>query len=473
MAKHEYEKNKKEKMENTKIYNTQNNRKKATPKKKTTKQGEKDKTKKINTDEVNKKSKNGKKGKKVRKHPKLMLALKIFIIIFLLLCVIGAGVIAAIFFGVFGDDFEITKEELKIGASNSKIVDKDGNVIQERNVVYGTWEPLVDEETWWKAQEILKTRSEEYNITKDGKTIRQNWGRRQSVDAYANKGYCSCGYTLTHVLRHKATDERYSQYAYECRWQKNSGTESYRKKHGLKPSDCTCKLPAVTDVAMKLMSVKVFKYLLTDIRDTIEDTIRIIEMANEQALVNLTNSGVALEELEATLDKLNNRLSRFADMYADGDLTKEQYRAKKESTENEIKHTDELIKSRKLAISEQKKKKLDVASIKERLNTFVDLNGYGVSNEMIEFFVERIIHRDNNEFVWELNLTGQPSKPNKYKIKEYSKEYSDSLKDDSNFNIIKTFVISLDECKEFCETMAHRQFKGAYWSQITVKIAVK
>lgn len=272
--------------------------------------------------------------------------------------------------------------------------DKDGNVIQERNVVYGTWEPLVDEETWWKAQEILKTRSEEYNITKDGKTIRQNWGRRQSVDAYANKGYCSCGYTLTHVLRHKATDERYSQYAYECRWQKNSGTESYRKKHGLKPSDCTCKLPAVTDVAMKLMSVKVFKYLLTDIRDTIEDTIRIIEMANEQALVNLTNSGVALEELEATLDKLNNRLSRFADMYADGDLTKEQYRAKKESTENEIKHTDELIKSRKLAISEQKKKKLDVASIKERLNTFVDLNGYGVSNEMIEFFVERIIHRD-------------------------------------------------------------------------------
>lgn len=351
--------------------------------------------------------------------------------------------------------------------------DKDGNVIQERNVVYGTWEPLVDEETWWKAQEILKTRSEEYNITKDGKTIRQNWGRRQSVDAYANKGYCSCGYTLTHVLRHKATDERYSQYAYECRWQKNSGTESYRKKHGLKPSDCTCKLPAVTDVAMKLMSVKVFKYLLTDIRDTIEDTIRIIEMANEQALVNLTNSGVALEELEATLDKLNNRLSRFADMYADGDLTKEQYRAKKESTENEIKHTDELIKSRKLAINEQKKKKLDVASIKERLNTFVDLNGYGVSNEMIEFFVERIIHRDNNEFVWELNLTGQPSKPNKYKIKEYSKEYSDSLKDDSNFNIIKTFVISLDECKEFCETMAHRQFKGAYWSQITVKIAVK
>ena len=138
-----------------------------------------------------------------------------------------------------------------------------------------------------------------------------------------------------------------------------------------------------------------------------------------------------------------------------------------------MKHTKELIDSKTLAISEQKKKSLDIETIKARLNTYVDLKGYGVSNEMIEFFVERIIRRPNNEYVWELNLTGQPSKPNKYKIKKYNKEYSDSLQDDSNFNIIKTFVISLDECKKFCETLAHRQFRASYWNQITVKIAVK
>ena len=79
--------------------------------------------------------KNGKttkgKKKKNRKHPKLMLALKIFIILFLLLCILVAGAIAAIFFGVFGNDFEITKEELVISASNSKIVDANGNVIAD------------------------------------------------------------------------------------------------------------------------------------------------------------------------------------------------------------------------------------------------------------------------------------------------------------------------------------------------------
>ena len=51
------------------------------------------------------------------------------LVIFLLLCVIGAGIVAGMFFGLFGDDFEITKEELKIGASNSVVVDSNGGVI--------------------------------------------------------------------------------------------------------------------------------------------------------------------------------------------------------------------------------------------------------------------------------------------------------------------------------------------------------
>ena len=73
----------------------------------------------------NVKKKNGKKGM----NPKLKKALKIAIILFLLLCVIGAGVVAGIFFGLFGDDFEISKEELEIAASNSVIVDANGEVI--------------------------------------------------------------------------------------------------------------------------------------------------------------------------------------------------------------------------------------------------------------------------------------------------------------------------------------------------------
>ena len=85
-----------------------------------------DETKVVDTRKPNAK-KTTKKQKK--SHEKLKTFFKIIVILFLLLCVIGAGIVAAMFFGVFGDEFEITKDELKIGASNSVVVDSSGGVI--------------------------------------------------------------------------------------------------------------------------------------------------------------------------------------------------------------------------------------------------------------------------------------------------------------------------------------------------------
>lgn len=69
------------------------------------------------------------KNKKRKQHPKLKLFLKILLIIFLLICVAGAGVVSAMMFGLFGNDFEITKEELIVGNSNTIVLDKNGNEI--------------------------------------------------------------------------------------------------------------------------------------------------------------------------------------------------------------------------------------------------------------------------------------------------------------------------------------------------------
>ena len=108
--------------EKTRKYNTQKSKKNQN--KKIASRGVDDATKMYKTEGVKKEKK-----KKVKKHPKLRMALKIMLVLFLLMCVVGAGIVAGIFFGLFGDEFEITKEELKIGAANSVIVDQDGGVI--------------------------------------------------------------------------------------------------------------------------------------------------------------------------------------------------------------------------------------------------------------------------------------------------------------------------------------------------------
>ena len=92
----------------------------------------KDKTKKVKTTKEDIKKGTKKKGKK-SKHPKLWLAIKIFLILLVLGIVIGAGVVAGVFFGLFGDDLKISAEELNITIENSTLIALNGEEIATLN----------------------------------------------------------------------------------------------------------------------------------------------------------------------------------------------------------------------------------------------------------------------------------------------------------------------------------------------------
>lgn len=69
------------------------------------------------------------KGKKSKKNTRTRKVLKVIGIALVILIIIGAGVFAGIFFGLFGDDFKITKDDLLITKTNSVVKDSDGNII--------------------------------------------------------------------------------------------------------------------------------------------------------------------------------------------------------------------------------------------------------------------------------------------------------------------------------------------------------
>ena len=74
------------------------------------------------------------KSKTKKKHSKFKTFLKVILILFLLLCVIGAGIIAAVFFGFFGDDFAITIDKLNVGSTNTIVLDKKENEIANLSI---------------------------------------------------------------------------------------------------------------------------------------------------------------------------------------------------------------------------------------------------------------------------------------------------------------------------------------------------
>ena len=70
------------------------------------------------------------KSKFSQKHPKLSITLKLGIVLILAVIVIAAGIVVGMLYGMWGQDFEISEEELKV-AGNSILYDSAGNVLAE------------------------------------------------------------------------------------------------------------------------------------------------------------------------------------------------------------------------------------------------------------------------------------------------------------------------------------------------------
>ena len=85
--------------------------------------------KKNKTKKTNKKNSN-KKAKFSKKHPKIALAIKLIILLIVILIVVGTGIIVGMIYGKWGQDFEISEEELLI-SGNSKILDANNSVLAE------------------------------------------------------------------------------------------------------------------------------------------------------------------------------------------------------------------------------------------------------------------------------------------------------------------------------------------------------
>ncbi len=88
-----------------------------------------DETKRYDSEKVSKKASKSTKNKDKKKKSKVGKVIKILIIILLLALIIGSGVLIGVFYGMFGDELTISKEDLVIPYENSTVYDKDGNLI--------------------------------------------------------------------------------------------------------------------------------------------------------------------------------------------------------------------------------------------------------------------------------------------------------------------------------------------------------
>ncbi len=377
-----------------------------------------------------------------------------------------------ILYGKFKVVDPMTKKKIatKIKPVREDVYDESGNLLEKCNLKKGDWEPLVSEEVWWLANKIQKSRAAEYIFSPNGNILN---GLRESVDAIANKSFCQCGYSCSPQYVHVAKNGKEAQFRYKCRGQINSKTPKYREEHHLPPIEHLCTVEAASEMKLWLMSLKVFEYLFGNGKSEILATLQYIQESKREADFFKGGHKTTLESLKSKLEVVKKQLDHLYLDKLSGEIDVNMYkRVSKELTEKQ-ELLERGIADRQREEARDEKMLFDLQAIEKRLDAFVDFSGRKVSNELIDMFVERIIYRSNDEFVWEMNLSGVRSDSRKYRIREYSAEYAKQLQSDDSFNIIHKFLIPLEECRNFVEQKVGRRFVQKFWQPITVKIAVK
>lgn len=225
-------------------------------------------------------------------------------------------------------------------------------------------------------------------------------GIRSSNDAIARKSYCSCGYSLSPQYTHVATENKNAQYRHKCRYQINA---TVLKRAGLL-ENALCNTEAVSEMKMWIQSKYVFEHLFSSSGEAIQNTIHLIEKCKQEE--EILGKDVTLANLNQELEKYKGRLRQYIDMRADGDITEMEYKESYSQTKEQIEALEGKLLQYEAQSEKRQRRLLNISDIKNRLETFVDLKGHKVSDDMIEMFVERIIYRGNDEFLWVINLSG-------------------------------------------------------------------
>lgn len=145
------------------------------------------------------------KSEKKKKKSKWKKVILIIFLLFILLMIIGAGVAVGVFFGMFGDELQVEKDDLLITTQNSKVVDSEGNVLavlagdEKRQII------SIDDMTAYLPKAYVAIEDERFyqhhgvDVARTGKAI---------LTFIANKGSSSFGgSTITQQLVKNITKE--------------------------------------------------------------------------------------------------------------------------------------------------------------------------------------------------------------------------------------------------------------------------
>ena len=276
----------------------------------------------------------------------------------------------------------------------------------------GTHTPIVTVEEFERVQRIMAQKRTECKNLNVGPRSK---GKKPRTTVWGKLLICECGHTFN--TRRWDRADRQPGNAYQCYSSVRTGSYESRKKKGL-PLEGICRSPMIPEWRLQMMANLIFRQYLSE-KD------KVLALANSilEAHIGDTEETRDTEAIVASkrreLAQLNRKMDNYIEMRADGDLSRELFRAKCAELEPRMQQLQQEIDT--LSAEAQPK---EVVDYKEKLTvlqyaleqyTHRD-EGQDVPESVIEAFVVKIVVSQDS-FDWYLRFDGDPDKPLRCSLK--------------------------------------------------------
>lgn len=271
----------------------------------------------------------------------------------------------------------------------------------------GSHEPIITEEEFERVQEMIAKRRKELPNTGAGK--RRQIGEKQPGDVWTELLICECGHKFNRKVWHRVEDD--VQYGYQCYSSIRTGTVTTRLRKGL-PIDDVCKTPMIAGWKLQMMVKNIF-------REYLHNTAEVLALAEAMLERHIddeepqTDNNRLIEQKQAEAEKLNKRLHNLIEMRADGEITRDIFKAKKQEIEDRL-----LAIQNELSQLQPQEEAIDDATHDEKIKILrfyleQSVNPDAMDNipeDVIRAFIVKVVVHENS-FDWYLRFS--PDKPPK------------------------------------------------------------
>ncbi len=324
------------------------------------------------------------------------------------------------------------------------------NNLDETTFIYkkGSFEPIVSEELWNYCKQLRESKCKTYHSPSGDRKM----GSKAPQLLWIKKLRCRCGSSYTR-FKWRVLRDGTPVYGYGCNYRRRSMKKDFLHENGILDIR-TCDAINISEWKLYLMATMIFARVWGSQKASI---LRAIEMLENVTRLQSVKPQVQNIETNSKIAKIEKRILNFANMRADGELSKEQYIelcAQAEKEKNELKNT--------LTTPSVKSDNINFKLIKNKLNQFIDISAPQVSDELIDEFVECVTQVEDYYYRWKLNLTTSNINSSECNLMQPVSEP------------ILTFTIDYETAKEFRKqnNMPVQQFRKCAWHDVDVEVYI-